>query len=217
MPDCTIYAVAANGECGPLADPLFNTIQGANDYDPDLLTGWNKRNYNWEFSAGVQHELAPRVGIDVSYFRRWYGNFPVWDDRSAGRAADYDLAHITVPADPNLPNGGGYTVSVYDLKSNRPLSNINYLAPDGAKIETWQGLDVTGNVRLQNGLDAPGRHQRRLPRPRRLRAGSEPTLKSCTSSSGSARREGSSSRPGRSSCAGARIPGRRRSRRSAHT
>jgi hypothetical protein len=155
VPDCNIYAVAANGECGPLVDPNFNTIQGANDYDPDLLTGWNKRNYNWEFSAGVQHELAPRVGLDVSYFRRWYGNFPVWNDRSAG-PGDFDLAHITVPTDPRLPGGGGYTRSVYDLKSNRPLSNINYLAPDGAKSETWQGIDVTTNVRMSNGLTLQG-------------------------------------------------------------
>jgi hypothetical protein len=155
VPDCDIFAVGANGECGPLADPLFNTIQGGNEYDPDLLTGWNKRNYNWEFSAGVQHELAPRVGLDVSYFRRWYGNFPVWDDRSAG-PSDYDLAHVTVPTDRNLPGGGGYTVSVYDLKSNRPLSNINYLAPDGSKSETWQGLDVTGSARLPNGLTLQG-------------------------------------------------------------
>ncbi|HLG54738.1 MAG TPA: carboxypeptidase regulatory-like domain-containing protein [Vicinamibacterales bacterium] len=155
VPDCAIFAVAANGECGPLADPFFNTLQGANDYDPDLLTGWNKRNYNWEFSVGVQQELAPRVGIDVSYFRRWYGNFPVWDDRSAG-VADYDLAHVTVPTDPRLPNGGGYTVSVYDLKSNRPLSNINYLAPDGLKTETWQGLDVSTNIRMSNGLVVQG-------------------------------------------------------------
>ncbi len=155
VPDCNIFAVGANGECGALVDPFFNTIQGANEYDPDLLTGWGKRNYNWEFSAGVQHELAPRVGVDVSYFRRWYGNFPVWDDRSAGRS-DYDLAHITAPLDPRLPGGGGYTLSVFDLKSNRPLSNINSLAPDGSKTETWQGVDITGNVRLPNGVTLQG-------------------------------------------------------------
>jgi hypothetical protein len=155
IPDCNIFAVAANGECGPLADTQWNTIQGANNYDPDLLKGWNKRNYNWEFSAGVQHEIVRRVGVDVSYFRRWYGNFPVWDDRSAG-LADYDLARITVPTDPRLPDGGGYRLSVYDLKSNRPLSNINYLAPDGVKTETWQGLDITTNIRLQNGLTLQG-------------------------------------------------------------
>jgi hypothetical protein len=155
VPECDIFAVQANGECGALVDPFFNTVQGGNDYDPDLLKGWSKRNFNWEFSAGVQQELAPRVSVDVSYFRRWYGNFPVWDDRSAG-PADFDLAHVTVPTDSNLPGGGGYTVSVYDLKSNRPLSNINYLAPDGVKSETWQGLDVMGNVRLQNGVILQG-------------------------------------------------------------
>ena len=156
-------ANAARGRSPLRHDP------GANDYDPDLLTGWNKRNYNWEFSAGVQHELAPRVAVDVSYFRRWYGNFPVWDDRSAG-VADYDLAHVTVPVDPNLPDGGGYTVSVYDLKKqNRPALEHQLPRPDGAKSEVWQGIDITGRARLTNGLILQGGMSGGSA-PRRLRA-----------------------------------------------
>ena len=50
---------------------------------------------DWEFSAGVQHEVAPRVGLDVSYFRRWYGNFTVTDNEAVGAG---DFAPFTVVA-----------------------------------------------------------------------------------------------------------------------
>ena len=65
VPDCdlTNQTPGANGECGPLSDPNF----GSNDvsallnqlkFDPNLQTGYGKRGYNWEFSAGVQQQLS---------------------------------------------------------------------------------------------------------------------------------------------------------------
>ena len=43
----------------------------------------------WEFSTSVQHELLPRLGIDVGYFRRWFGNFQVTQQLGL-TAADFD-------------------------------------------------------------------------------------------------------------------------------
>ena len=80
---------------------------------PDLLRGWGKRINNWEFTASVQHELVPRVSLDVQYARRWYGNFRVTDD-PAVTAADYNRFTVNVPSDSRLPNGGG-TVTAFDL------------------------------------------------------------------------------------------------------
>ena len=67
----------------------FGQATPNNRFDPELLRGWGKRFSNWEFSAGVQHEILPRVSLDVGYFRRWYGNFAVQDNLNVA-AADYD-------------------------------------------------------------------------------------------------------------------------------
>ena len=46
-------------------------VEGA-AYDPETITGWGKRPYNWEFSAGVQHELLPQFfsSAELAYRRR---------------------------------------------------------------------------------------------------------------------------------------------------
>jgi hypothetical protein len=111
---------------------------------------------NWEFSAGVQHELLPRTYVDVAYFRRAYQNFVVTDNRAVS-AADYDRFSITAPTDSRLPGGGGYQVEgLYDLKPGsfgRPADNFVTLAKNyGDQVERWHGVDVNVNMRPQAGL-----------------------------------------------------------------
>ena len=74
IPDCDLSNPADNGECRAMANPNFGKTVGATVYDPETLRGWNVREFNWEFTTSVQHQLAPRVSVDVGYFRRWYGN-----------------------------------------------------------------------------------------------------------------------------------------------
>src|SRR6185503_18361527 len=60
VPECDLINPLANGECGAMANRAFGQLGPGATWDPDVLTGWGHRGYNWEFSAGVQHELAPR-------------------------------------------------------------------------------------------------------------------------------------------------------------
>ena len=55
----------------------FGALTSIPQFNEDTRFGWGNRPYNWEFSTSVQHELVPRLGIDVGYFRRWFGNFQV--------------------------------------------------------------------------------------------------------------------------------------------
>jgi hypothetical protein len=116
-----------------------------------LRFGWGKRNYNWEFSAGVQHELLPKVSMDVGYFRRWYGNQIVTTNLAVG-PDDFDVFSITAPTDSRLQNGGGYPVAgLVNLKPSsfgRPSNNFQTRASKyGGQSEVFSGVDVTVNAR----------------------------------------------------------------------
>jgi len=160
VPQCNLLSPLLNGECGAMANAAFGSARPGTTFDPDLLHGWGKRNANWEFSAGVQHELLPRTSIDVAYFRRAYQNFVVTDNRAVS-AADFDRFSITAPSDPRLPGGGGNTISgLYDLKPGsfgRAADNFVTLSSNyGKQIERWQGVDVNLSMRPRSGLTLQG-------------------------------------------------------------
>ena len=156
IPDCDLLLPGANGECGALTNANFGRPVPAATYDPDLMRGWGRRNNNWEFSAGVQHQVLSTLSVDVSYFRRWYGNFVVTDDRTLA-PEDFDTFSITAPSDPLLPGGGGNTITgIYDVKPARfglPISNFVTRAQNyGDQFENWNGADVTMNLRPGGGV-----------------------------------------------------------------
>ncbi|MGE0591773.1 MAG: carboxypeptidase regulatory-like domain-containing protein [Vicinamibacterales bacterium] len=155
-PDCDLLNFNANGECNAVANRNFGSAIPGATFDDILRRGYGNRETNWEFSAGVQHEILPRVSVDVGYFRRIWKNFRVTDNLALS-ADDFDVFSMTVPSDPRLPGGGGYTIDgLYALKPTafgRPTQNHNTLdRAYGSQYEHWNGVDVTVDARLQNGL-----------------------------------------------------------------
>jgi carboxypeptidase family protein len=155
VPDCDLINPIANGECGPTSPGTFGSTRPAEQYDPDLLRGFGHRMANWEFSAGVQHELRRGLAVDVAYFRRIWGNFQVTDNLALA-PEDFTPFSLTVPSDPRLPDNGGYTVTgLYNLKPEKfgLQQNFNTLSDKyGKQIEHWDGVDVNLSARLSNGL-----------------------------------------------------------------
>src|SRR4029078_6436784 len=79
-PQCDLLNPLANGECGPIAPGTFGTTVAGDMYDKDLISGFNHRQANWEFSTSVQREILRRVSLDVGYFRRAWADFQVTEN-----------------------------------------------------------------------------------------------------------------------------------------
>ena len=134
--------------------PVFNIT-----YDPDTITGWGKRAYDWNVGVQVQQEIAPRVSVNAGYFRRIFGNFFATDNL-ATRATDYDTFSVTAPSDPRLPSGGGYTVAgLYDVA--QALSGVNnnfqtFSDAYGRQRRHWNGVEISVSARIRGGLTFQG-------------------------------------------------------------
>jgi hypothetical protein len=151
--------------CGPNPNANFGLSTPSTEQDPDVYRGWGNRAWNQTFSVGVQHEILPRMSVDVSYYRRWAGNFQVTDNRAV-TASDYTRYSVVAPttfpgATIPLPDdaAGRTTSGFYDVNPNKvgQVNNLVTLARKfGEQYDHWQGVDVTMNARLQNGLTVQG-------------------------------------------------------------
>ncbi len=172
VPDCNLVDYTANGECGALSNAATFGVNIPNiNYDPDVLRGWGKRVYNWEFTTTIQHELMPRLGVELQYARRWYGNLRVADDLAVTRA-DYDQFSFVAPADPRLPGGGGQTFTAFDLRPGAAAQNLLVTFADkyGKMTENFDGLNLTDLAPAERHQRA-GRLRHGPPGHRRLRGG----------------------------------------------
>jgi hypothetical protein len=158
-PDCNLVVLTLNGECGAVANPLFGSAGAQANFDPDVLRGWGKRLYNWEFSTGVQRQLTRGLSVDATYFRRWYGNFTIVDNRAV-TAADFTQFSIPAPVDSRLPGGGGNTITgLYDVNPSKfgQTDNITTFAKNfGKQVQMWNGVAFTVNARMPHEIIVQG-------------------------------------------------------------
>ena len=158
--DCDLLDPAANGECGRMSRPNFGDITSGTAYDPDTTSGWGKRDYNWQFAGGVQQEIASGVSVDVQFFRTWFENHIIIDNRAL-TAADFDTFSITAPTDPRLPGGGGNVIG--GLKTLKPEKFgvrsdrfITFAESFGDMSETIEGVDFNLSARPGPGIVLQG-------------------------------------------------------------
>ena len=157
--NCDLSNREKNGECAAMDNKNLGLEVFDRTYDPSFTQGWGKRPYNWGLGISVQQEVAPRVSVNVGYFRNWWGNWYTVDNRAVA-ATDYTRFSIPIPVDSRLPGGGGGTISgLYNLNLDK-VGAVDELATNSKnfaeQIENWQGVDVGVSARLRNGLTVQG-------------------------------------------------------------
>ena len=146
--------IPQESELGPLSNSAFGTAVINTTWADDLVTGWHTRNYNWQGSASLSHELRPGLGFEVSYFRTSYGNLLVTDNVMV-TPADYSPYCVTAPVDGKLPGGGGNQIcGLYDINpsANGKVQNVAKHASDfGGQTEAFQSVEVSLNAKFGRG------------------------------------------------------------------
>jgi hypothetical protein len=151
--------IPQENELQPLSNSNFGKIVRNTFFDDDAIKGWHKRPYNWQSSISVQQDLTGGLSLDVGYFRTWYGNFRVMDNRAV-TPADFDPYCITAPVDSRLPGGGGNQVcGLADIKPSR-FGQVDNLVVRAAKFgkqsQVFNGIDVTMQFRHRGYFLAGG-------------------------------------------------------------
>jgi hypothetical protein len=155
VPDCNLMNPARNGECGPWSNQNFGSSVPGRRYDQRLRDGWGVRPTDTQLAAGIQREILPRLTAEVTYHRRWFGNFTATDNVLV-HPSDYSPYSIVAPVDPRLPNGGGYTIDdLWDINPTSFGRVDDFVAPSedyGKQIRYWHGVDLNISGRMRNGL-----------------------------------------------------------------
>ena len=86
-PDCDFLNPAVQDNratggdfCGQITEDGFGKSVPQVFYDPQIMKGWGVRPADWQIGVTVQHEVLPRVSVEVGYSRRWLQNFTVTDN-----------------------------------------------------------------------------------------------------------------------------------------
>jgi hypothetical protein len=166
VPDCDLLnpaaqnSIAAGGDsCGAYANQNFGKSTFSNSLDPELLEGWGIRGADGQIGVSIQHELLPRMSVEVGYYRRWLQNFTVNDNLSV-TAANFDTFSVTAPQDPRLPEGGGYVISgLYNVTPTLFGQTNNFLTAAknfGDQYQRYNGMLINVSARPRNGLTIQG-------------------------------------------------------------
>jgi hypothetical protein len=130
-------------ELGPSTNQAFGLPVFTVRPDEELREGFGVRSYNWEYTAGVQHEVLPGLAANLTYFHRAFGNL-TWTNNRAVRPSDYAPVAIVSPLD-------GEQITLYNLDPAKRgvIDNVIEFAPDNARV--FDGLSITATGRFGQG------------------------------------------------------------------
>ena len=172
VPDCDLGNFGQNGECQAINNQNFGKNNPlATRYDPEVLNGYGKRDYNWDFTTEVQHELFTGFALSGGYYRNTGGYFRYAfgspfsskqrvTDNQLVTPQDYDTYCITAPRNPQLPSGGGYQVcGLADIKGPKfgQVQNLVTLAENYGTFDSNNDFfNASVEARLAHGIRLGG-------------------------------------------------------------
>ena len=163
LPDCTLINPLANGECGQINNLAFGQANpNATISNPSLRNGWGVRDFYWNTSVQIDHQLHEGISVSAGYFRSSLTAHSATQNLLT-KPSDYDPYCITAPLNSGLPDGGGYQLcGLYDVKPALFGKTQNYttFATDFGfqPTQVYNGFDITtsmrlpGNGRLSGGM-----------------------------------------------------------------
>ena len=157
-PDCVLNNLAANGECGAVANPQFGGSRALTKFAASAAKGWDIREYANRISVGVQHELMAGLSVDVSYHRTDWKNQQATINL-ATPAADYTEGCITAPVDTRLGSVSGQQVcglwdanpNVFGLRDNERVNAKDVNTSGQDPKELFNGVDIAVNAQFGDG------------------------------------------------------------------
>jgi carboxypeptidase family protein len=153
---CDFLNPVLNQECGPWLNLQWGSTVQTTRINPATLEGWNVRSHDWQVGVTLQQQLLPGTSVEVSYNRRWWGNF-FTTHNAALTADDFDQVTLTAPQNSKLPGGGGYPVTFLVRNSRQATIGVSdpYFTRNqdfGDETHYWHGVDVNLSARLRGSL-----------------------------------------------------------------
>ena len=158
IPDCDLANFQPNGECEVISNQNFGRfIPSATLFDDSVIK--DNRDFLWDFNSEIQHEVVEGLSVAFGYNRNWSGAFQVTENTLVG-PSDFDEYCVTAPADPRLPNGGGYEIcGLYDVKPQffgRGTLRVTDSREFGKQQRYWDGFTLNASGRLPKGVRLGG-------------------------------------------------------------
>jgi hypothetical protein len=140
------FGNAQYAEIGPKRNANFGLPAGATRFDPN--TPWPS---NWEESVSVVQEVRPGVSVTAGYYRRQFYNMAMTRNLLVDPDRDYTPFTITAPRHPELPNGGGEVITMYNLNPNKlgVVQSVSTYSTQNTR--EYDGFEVSVNARLPHG------------------------------------------------------------------
>jgi len=142
--------VPQESELGALSNSRFGSPAPTSlTVDEDVRFGWGNRQYTWQGILSIDHQVVPGLGVQLAYYRTWWGNQNFTENRLV-TGADFDEYCITAPTDARLGDVSGSRIcGLYDVKKARfgDVQNNQQLAGD-LRTRVFNGIDLNVSGRF---------------------------------------------------------------------